>query len=212
MTSDASNIDSILISASEQERTDVSKWLSKLTDGTYTLEKATFTSADFGDISQILLRDRWNDAVVRFSDVGVGLSQLLPILVNLLIKRRSVGGRRTFRRRLNDVLIVEQPELHLHPVMQADLGDLFASQIAAKGTREQQQIIVETHSENLLLRVKKLLREKVLATPDISIVYVSRFPGGGSLAQPIRVADDGRLRDELPLDFVNLRAREIYDE
>ena len=96
--------------------------------------------------------------------------------------------------------------------MQAELGDLLIEQakLLAQGTGK--QIIVETHSENLLLRIKKRLREGSITPSEVSIIYVSRFPGGGSLAQSIRVSEDGKFRDDMPLDFVDLRAKEIYGD
>lgn len=212
ITSDGSNIDSILISAPTSERTKVSEWLFRLTGGNYKLVKAKFNNSAFGEIAQILLKDVHNDTIVRFSDVGVGLSQILPILAHLLISTPASQAQRGVRRERGGILLIEQPELHLHPIMQAELCDLLIEQAKLAQNGGGKQIIVETHSENLLLRLKKRLREGQISADQVSIIYVNRFPEGGSLAQPIRLGEDGKFRDDMPLDFVDLRAKEIYGD
>ena len=89
-------------------------------------------------------------------DVGYGVSQALPILTELL------------RKDLNSMFLFQQPEVHLHPTAQAALGSLFC-QIADWD----RQIIVETHSDYLLDRVRMDVRDKKakLTSSDVSILY-----------------------------------------
>jgi predicted ATPase len=108
----------------------------------------------------------------NFADVGFGVSQVLPVLVQGLLVRR--GG--TF--------LVQQPEIHLHPDAQADLADYFVY-LASQGVNS----VIETHSEYFLLRLRRRLAEgvrpdligipgerepelKSLSTKDVSILYV----------------------------------------
>ncbi len=90
-------------------------------------------------------------------DVGYGVSQALPILVESLLK-----GERT--------LLIQQPEVHLHPRAQAALGTFFAELVAQKEHR----FVVETHSDYLVDRIRLAVAEKVLAPGDVSILFLER--------------------------------------
>lgn len=92
-------------------------------------------------------------------DVGYGVSQALPIITELL------------RRDAPPMLLLQQPEVHLHPSAQAALGTLFC-QIARQG----RQLIVETHSDHLLDRVRMDVRdaETKLKPEDVSILFFER--------------------------------------
>lgn len=93
-------------------------------------------------------------------DVGYGVSQVLPVVTELLRPR----GPRMF--------LLQQPEVHLHPSAQAALGGLFC----AVAGRRQRQIIVETHSDHLIDRIRMDIRDgKTKLTPDdVSILYFQR--------------------------------------
>ena len=83
---------------------------------------------------------------VALPDVGFGISQLLPFIVQSLVSEEQI-------------ISIEQPEVHVHPKLQADLGDLLAE--AIKEPR-QNQFIIETHSEHLILRLQRLVRKSSL--------------------------------------------------
>ena len=103
------------------------------------------------------------------------------------------------------IITIEQPEVHVHPRLQADLGDLLAEAI---GEPRWHRFIVETHSEHLVLRVQKLVRGKVLRPSDVSIIYVSRGPDGAR-AEKLRLGEDGDFIDEWPGGFFPERLREL---
>ncbi len=92
-------------------------------------------------------------------DMGYGISQVLPILTEVL----RDDGPETF--------LLQQPEVHLHPSAQAELGTLFCS-VAATG----KQLIIETHSDNLIDRVRMDVRDSAtgLTSDDVSILYFER--------------------------------------
>lgn len=92
-------------------------------------------------------------------DVGYGVSQVLPIMTEL------------FHNELSPMFLLQQPEVHLHPSAQAALGSLFC-QIAGPG----RQLVVETHSDHLIDRVRMDVRDGVgaLAPSDVSILYFER--------------------------------------
>lgn len=145
-----------------------------------------------GPIISILLKDLRTDTIVGPSDVGVGISQILPVIVEGVIRE-------------NSTICVEQPEIHLHPKLQADLAEFFVD------TCKNNQWIIETHSEALMLRLQKLLRMKDerIKPEDISIVYVNPTPNGSKLHH-IRLNENGNFRDEWPAGFFDERIDEIF--
>jgi hypothetical protein len=112
-------------------------------------------------------------------DVGYGVSQVLPIIVDTL--RASAG--QTF--------LLQQPEVHLHPKAQAALGSLLTAQAAQGKT-----FIVETHSDYLVDRIRMEVRDKKgsnnLSHNDVVILFFERS-GGRSTVQPIYIDELGNL-------------------
>jgi predicted ATPase len=98
-------------------------------------------------------------------DVGYGVSQALPILVDVL-RRSSAFG--TF--------LLQQPEVHLHPKAQAELGGFFA--VRAKGRN---RFIIETHSDYLVDRIRMEVRRKLLKPGDVSLLYFERGKYGATI-------------------------------
>ena len=147
-----------------------------------------------GDIVSLVLFDHRSQTVVSPSDVGFGVSQLLPIVVQACLPGPGV-------------LIVEQPEIHLHPRLQAEMGDLIIEASRAHG--KQLSPIVETHSEHLMLRLQRRIRDGDLDPADVSVLYVD-VPPGSTAAQvtPIRL-ERGHFRDERPSGFFDERLTEV---
>ena len=92
-------------------------------------------------------------------DVGYGVSQVLPILTEL------------FRDAATPMFLLQQPEVHLHPSAQAALGSLFC-----RIARRQRQLVIETHSDHLLDRVRMDVRDgsSKLKPEDVSILFFER--------------------------------------
>ena len=92
-------------------------------------------------------------------DVGYGVSQVLPIITELL------------REDAPDLFLLQQPEVHIHPSAQAALGSLFC-QVASSG----RQLVIETHSDHLMNRVRLDIRDGTspLSPDDVSILYFER--------------------------------------
>lgn len=138
-----------------------------------------------GDISELILLDQRNGTPVTHRDVGIGITQVLPVLVMAYASK----GR---------IISMEQPEIHLHPALQAELGDLFIE--SALGERRN-TFILETHSEHLILRLLRRIREKKLRPDDICVLYADAVKGGGTRVIELRVDDDGDFIDEWPGGF-----------
>ena len=146
------------------------------------------------DLFEVRLVDTYRRTPVEVGlpDVGFGISQLLPFVVQSLLSE-------------GQIISIEQPEIHIHPKLQADLGDLLAE--AIKEPRSN-QFIIETHSEHLILRLQRLVREEVLQPTDVSIVYVSRG-SEGSTAQRLHLDEEGDFVDDWPGGFFPERLREL---
>jgi hypothetical protein len=116
-----------------------------------------------------MLTDK-NGIEVSIKDTGFGISQLLPVLIQ--------GYTCT----PGTILILEQPEIHLHPKAQADLGDLLIA-ISKRGVR----LLIETHSEHLLLRIQKRIAEnfftdnKTLSPNDVSLCFIEAGKEGSKV-------------------------------
>lgn len=120
----------------------------------------------------------------RPQNVGFGLTQLFPILVAILAARRD------------DVILVENPEVHLHPQAQQNIGTLLA-RAAASGV----QVIVETHSDHVLNGVRLAAKSRAIAAEKVAIHYFSPALAGGEFKPTSPKLDaDGRL-DAWPEGF-----------
>lgn len=139
---------------------------------------------------------------VRTSDVGVGVSQVLPVVAAALDPHRP------------GITAIEQPELHLHPRMQVELGDLFAQSVDQSGV-----FLLENHSEHLMLRLLRRIEEthggelpegKPALKPDqVSVVYLDRVDGEVT-ATRLRIDEEGEFIDRWPHGFFDERAKELF--
>lgn len=116
--------------------------------------------------------------------VGVGVSQVLPILVMALLAEED------------DVIILEQPELHLHPRVQSRLADFFVTMNALG-----KQCIVETHSEYLINRLRYLVaKSDDRKIADDTLIYFVEKEAGHSVYREITINEYGKI-DEWPKGF-----------
>lgn len=126
------------------------------------------------------------------SDVGVGISQVLPIVVGAV----APGG---------SVLAIEQPELHIHPAMQVALGDLFIEGATKRGM----SFLIETHSEHLILRLMRRIREGSVSPIQIGVVFVEPIQGGRRFVE-LGIDEEGDFIDEWPGGFFEESFREKF--
>ena len=120
---------------------------------------------------------------VRLIDIGLGIFQILPILV--LCYYASEGS----------ILILEQPEAHLHPKAQADLTDVLIDVVKNRNI----QIILETHSEHLLRRLQRRIAEEKIAASDTAL-YFCQVNDGTSEIERLNMDEYGNITN-WPQDF-----------
>lgn len=126
------------------------------------------------------------------TNVGVGVSQVLPIVVMALLADKG------------STLIFEQPELHLHPKVQSRLADFFISQMIAG-----KQCIVETHSEYLIYRLRRRIAESTDENLEGQIsIYFAKRNSGNSSVEKIKIDKFGAVQN-WPADFFDETSSEI---
>jgi len=188
--------DSQANSTSEQNQASRELMLN-LTGGRYSSEVRVFKEPNTGAFVRInAVRDSFTGAELAFDQVGMGLSQIAPV-----VKEITFGKGTSY---------IEQPELHLHPKLQADLMDSF---IESVNTDEDRQYLLETHSESMLLRAQKRVREGTLAADKLKILYVdaAQLDDGSSFnsIQELKLDHAGDFLDPLPLSFMDIRMQDL---
>lgn len=146
----------------------------------------------------------------NFTEVGSGLGYILPVLV--AIWDDSEWG---YSYLINRV-IIQQPELHLHPALQSSLGDVFVN---ASNTIAPNELIIETHSEHLLMRILRRIRESsvgrcpegyAIAPEDVSVLYFNPSPNGSTRVTRLRISEDGRFIDPWPRGFFDDNLSDLF--
>ncbi len=120
-----------------------------------------------GRVHEVWVRTAKGLPRVKLTDVGFGVSQVLPVIVECFyIPRRTIA-------------IVEQPELHLHPRVQSDVADLFVDAVRAQenGAPRDCQFLVESHSEHFLRRLQRLIAEERLRPEEAALYFVETVRG-----------------------------------
>jgi hypothetical protein len=134
--------------------------------------------------------DSQDTALLSFGDVGQGVTHLFPIIVKLLTATESF-------------IIIEEPELHIHPALQTCLGDLFI----ASAQKNRNVIFVESHSEYIIDRLmRRIAEEKINNNEEVAIYYLrgnnkekSPIPN----FQPLLLDKYGLFQNKIPEDFFN---------
>ncbi len=149
----------------------------------------TLTVKSFGGHSSLQIRTKLDGPSRNMADVGLGYSQIVPVAIQLWVASRKLGVRvpaslvrsehfAPARRAASSIVVVEQPELHLHPAYQAKLADVFAACVkdnraattAQSRDRVGVQIVAETHSPNLINRLGELISEGRLIPDDVQVL------------------------------------------
>jgi hypothetical protein len=160
---------------------------------------------------EIHLRDKDKGTTVSLQDVGVGVSQVLPVIINAFGKQ-------------NEFIAIEQPEIHIHPALQAELGDLFIESALGENKNT---FLLETHSEHLILRLLRRIRETAegdmedwpedlrkacpdgIRPEDVAVLYVEPGEEGAKVIE-LPITPDGDFSRPWPGGFFGERSKELF--
>jgi predicted ATPase len=128
---------------------------------------------------------------IRITDLGFGVSQVLPVLVALIIAKPE------------QIVYIEQPEIHLHPQAQLDLAKIIVK-AADRGVR----VVLETHSDLLILGIQTIVADGGLSADKTRLHWFSRNTNGSTTVNSSFINEDGSF-DNWPHDFgkINLIAK-----
>lgn len=163
------------------------------------LAQTDFLKLDFNEVIQAYsIWDQHNDISVEPNEIGTGVSQLMPLIVAAITQK---GG----------LVACEQPELHLHPRVQVAIGDLLSQ------NTEHVNYLIETHSEHLILRLRRRIRQntdnelpvglKAFSHNEVVINYLEPSKDGVQVRR-IRMDEDGEFTDPWPNGFFHERLDE----
>lgn len=175
----------------------INEWLLKF-EIPYEISVREYTGAQGTKSISLGLKDA-SGIEVGLPDVGFGINQFIPVILHGVVSR-------------NGIICVEQPEIHLHPRLQAHIADLLIDTINAPSDSRFEtgnQWIVETHSEMIVRRLQRRIREGTISNDDVSVLYVDPQGDGGSTIQRLGLDEDGRFIDEWPHGFFDEGYREI---
>ena len=154
-------------------------------------------------LRDLILVDKRSGTALSRRDVGIGVSQVLPVLVSAY----ASSGK---------LLAIEQPEIHLHPALQAELGDVFLESALGDGGNT---LVIESHSEHLLLRIMRRMRETSAGNlpdgipevrpEDVMVLFVEP-DGEQSLIREMPLNERGELVKAWPGGFFEEGLREIF--
>ncbi|OQX00631.1 MAG: hypothetical protein BWK73_48010 [Thiothrix lacustris] len=153
---------------------------------------------------EVFVQINRNSPIVKITDVGFGISQVLPVLVQAYYAEDE------------STVLMEQPEVHLHPQVQAGLADIFidaihvhkmekwrtvtlpgdsepSEQVRDFGTRNV-QLIIESHSEHFLTRLQRRIAEEALSPEEVAIYFVDNKEGKATIEE-LRINEYGEIEN-----------------
>ena len=167
------------------------------------LSKLQYEDASPSNVFSLRLVDTETKTDASLRDVGFGISQVLPIIVQNRLSEKKT-------------LLIEQPEIHLHPAHQAELGDMF---IRSALGEQKNTLLLETHSENLILRILRRIRETndnelpegfpPIYPKDVAVLYVQPGENGAQVIE-IPVTEDGDFAHPWPQGFFEESVKELF--
>ena len=145
-----------------------------------------------GNYYEIVFLPKNSKIKVSSMHIGLGYPLILPFIVQCIIAN-------------NKIILIEEPEVHLHPKLEADLADL----IVESSLERNNQFIIETHSEDFLLRILKSIRQNKITPENISVNYVKpNFKKGSSITK-IKINKNGQYVQPWKDDLFADRIKEL---
>lgn len=153
----------------------VNYWLNRLTG--YSMQ-VSMNGSEY----QVYFEDSTHKKLLNPMHVGTGISFIAELLIVCLAAKKD------------DLIIIENPEIHLHPSAQAAIMD-FLAMIAVNGDS---QIMVESHSDHLFNGIRRLLHDKKLKIEDVSVYNFKRDGRGVTAAQEVKLSQTGGIKEYIP--------------
>jgi len=138
------------------------------------------------ELFSLEFQENGKDYFINYADTCFGMSQLLPILVQLVYSTN------------NDIVIIEQPELHLNPRLEAILADFFVEMASGK---EKKFFMIETHSEYLLLRLRTHIRTGKIDNKKVALYFAESMRGRSSIRRIVIDSNADFPNDDWPAGF-----------
>jgi predicted ATPase len=142
---------------------------------------------------EVIIKDINTGIDVNMADVGFGVSQVLPVILEFLITPT------------NSTIMVEQTEIHLHPKAQALIGELLVDILKR---RRDMKFIIETHSDLLLSRICTLIAEGKYKKENVIIYYFDPTKNGTKIKE-ITISEDGQY-EKFPKGFFAEKYEEAW--
>ena len=133
---------------------------------------------------EVKVRAKGSEDWVDLPDVGFGISQVLPVLVQC------------FYAPAGSIILIEQPEIHLHPSAQSVLADVMIDVIRSKENYNNKniQIIIETHSDHFLRRLQRRIAENAISQEEVSVYFANNSMTPATL-EPLQIDMYGNIKN-----------------
>ncbi len=158
-------------------------------------------SVSVEDVKEVIhrLKVNQNGLNLDITDVGFGISQVLPIIVQGFLSKED------------SLTIIEQPEIHLHPMMQAELADLFIDVICNNESTKEKTLLIETHSESILKRLRRRIAEGKIKNTDVAIYFIHgrKKKSGGAKIEKIEIDEKGAF--DWPKEFYSTDFEDTHE-
>ena len=134
-----------------------------------------------GSYSELIVRATSRDSIVPLVQSGRGLSHVLPVAVMALTSRDLGPG----------VDVIEHPEAELNPASHSEIVELLLGHLVGRS----RPLVVETHSEMILLRARRWVAEGRMSPDDVLVYWIHVDPTQGSILKKIRILENGEMDD-----------------
>lgn len=166
------------------EKGDPAELLLRHTEAVAGIRDLRFETAMQGYLGHVKGVNAETDAECHLADFGFGVSQCIPIFVQGALMDKG------------QLLMVEQPEAHLHPTAQLNIGSFFTDLWRQRGVAS----LLESHSGNALLRIRNHVKMGDLSPDDVSVAYF-HWDEGRVAVRNLDVEKDGSIAEGLPMEF-----------
>lgn len=158
------------------------------------IEDVQFQPPKKGFIPEFTARNKLTNAKAYLADFGFGVSQCIPIFVQGALLNKG------------QLLIVEQPEAQIHPTAQLAMGSFFADLWQEREVPS----LIETHSSNIILRLRRLIAHKIIQPEDVSIAYFY-VEDKITKVKNLDIKANGSLEKGLPMEFFGANVIEALE-